>query len=70
MPDIPTNNLMQRLEYSASELKSIHPSWPDAFIEDYLSINNNSIDLANENDDRIDDTSGFQRRAYFYGRNY
>lgn len=41
---------LRGLILSATELKQIHPEWSDAFIEDYLNIYNNLVNLADEID--------------------
>ena len=54
MPDQLTAQKLRGLVLSASELKRMNPEWSDAMVEDYLSLFDNMIKLANTIDVEID----------------
>lgn len=47
----PTQLKLKRLVLSATELKTLHPDWSDAMIEDYLNIWDDLLTLASSIDD-------------------
>ena len=54
MPTVTTQEELKGFYFSASELKAL-ADWPDALIEDYLTISENIINIVNKIDATIDD---------------
>ena len=54
MPTVTTQEELKGFYFSAAELKAL-TDWPDALIEDYLTISENIINIVNKIDATIDD---------------